>query len=1133
MGGLRRSWGDFAGDLLEPLVLLAAGATKAQAAWAGMRGIFESRVLGPLGLVAGASIGFLATTKLLVNQWKDLGMTAAAALERMTLQFRPLLGSLASAKERVKDLQKFAVKTPFEIDEIVEANKVLETLTQGALSTEKGMTLVGDAAAVTGNAFGDVATMVGRLYDGLMSGRPIGLATMRLQEMGIISGSVRNSIESMQAANASGLEIWKVMEKQLGRNKGAMDVLSLSLEGLQSTYQDTKNAMEGGFSAGFLDGQKAGIDSANKAMDALTPVLANLGEELGNADNKVEKFKAGLLNSITSWKGFSGAVEWTIKGLVGLAAVLGAASVAAIGAFTVKMLLLAAGNRTAAQSTEYLARVQSAQIPATAKLVAIKNSLQAAIRANAAGLRAEAGAQLGAAAAGAKNLLATNGMVGAVGVGRKAFGAFGLAVRFVGMQFKEMAVAMLANPMVWLMAAVAALTAVFSKMAATQRKAREEAENYSKATAGLDSGMRKQISEIRTLVDLRQAEAKILTELTGAYRDLDAAKGSEDRKRKQERVDLVKGNLKNLPSPRNLERSADELARDQAQHSGGRAVTEMERDAIAAQGPDSALQVAEERLKEIVGRRHEAFDLMREEAAAEERAAAARQEAILLESQKVALAEKEAAARNAVADAEAKLNARMHDGYAGPESVPEGVKSLMKDQLGLPEKQKALDDILARKAELESAPDSARLGELLASPSELQQIKAKIEVLDELKLATSGVAAATDKLTQFQDPENEKPAEKRDLQQELAAAKKREAAARKLAGQAGVAGIENDPRAKQDLTVRRDELQARRTEDEDPERAARAEQDRKAAELELGQARIAAESTVAGLRLKGYERERKLLEMERQKLDLRLQKDAIDGRQYDREVRALNARREALGREAAERRQELSAALVIAAARRLETEAREKGAPARAEALRKQADALEDARTRKEATKDARDVTADPAERERYVAASMAEAAAARAGERRREEEDKATGRARATAGQGTTQATLDAEILRRQGKTSEAKRTQEQAARREDELNRAEAAKRYRGMDYDAKAASGMADTDVKQTQAQRMIAELTGAGRGGPVIASSLAKIGGGGNVSGTDPDTRLLEKIARILEQVRDKDKKSVDYSPEMQP
>ena len=44
--------------------------------------------------------------------------------------------------------------------------------------------------------------------------------------------------------------------------------------------------------------------------------------------------------------------------------------------------------------------------------------------------------------------------------------------------------------------------------------------------------------------------------------------------------------------------------------------------------------------------------------------------------------------------------------------------------------------------------------------------------------------------------------------------------------------------------------------------------------------------------------------------------------------------------------------------------------------------------------------------------------------------------------------------------------------------------------------------------------------------VIASSLAKIGGGGRVAGTDPDTRALERIGRLLEQIRDDGRKDVD-------
>lgn len=64
--------------------------------------------------------------------------------------------------------------------------------------------------------------------------------------------------------------------------------------------------------------------------------------------------------------------------------------------------------------------------------------------------------------------------------------------------------------------------------------------------------------------------------------------------------------------------------------------------------------------------------------------------------------------------------------------------------------------------------------------------------------------------------------------------------------------------------------------------------------------------------------------------------------------------------------------------------------------------------------------------------------------------------------------------------------------------------------------------------SQANRLLEEFRGRGSG-TVIASSLAKIGGGGNVAGIDPDTRLLERVATLLQEIRDDGRKDVhEYS-----
>jgi hypothetical protein len=1100
LDGLKRGWSDFAGDLLEPVVLLAAGATKAQAAWAGFRGVFEARVLGPLGLVAGASIAFLATTRLLVGQWKALGMAAAGSLERMTLQFRPLLGSLASAKERVRELSKFAIATPFELPEIVEANKMLEVLTQGALATEKGMTLVGDAAAVAGTAFSDTARMVGRLYDGLMSGRPVGEAAMRLQEMGIISGTVRNQLESMQAAGASGTEIWKVMERQLERNKGAMAEQSRSLEGLQSTWADTKRQMEGGFSAGFLEGEKAGVESSTKLMEAMSPVMANLGRELGRIENAWAKFKLGVVDAVTSFPGFSGAVELAIRSVEGLAAVLGTAAVASIGGFGVYLLKLVAGNKAAAQSAGFLTAMEGAAIPAGEKLSKVRHLLGKALDANAAGAKGAALENVKLAMAQMKNLATSNGLVAVVSIGNKLWMAMGLALRFVAIQAKAMALAIITNPLVLTLSLLALAGMAWSKYAAVQDVARERVEGYTKATAGLDNAMQKQISDIRTLVDLRAAESKILTELTGAYRALDEAKTTGDKAAAEDRVVMLKGKLKGLPKTGGLERDEAELAREQAQREGLLRLKDYERDAMAAKGPEEALRVAEERQAETRRRRSEALALGGEEG----RIAASADEARKGGTDTAARRQSLLARKQALEDKIAKFD-------KADRNTPDfGLNQVLAQS-----SRDALSDVELRLAEMPAnTGDSGRLQELLGSPSELQQVKAKIEVIASLRAAIAGLGEAEAALAQNADE-----GKSGGLKAALEAAKEGRDAAEQLAAQAGVSDAPRNSRLAQDLETRKNELEARRVEDMDPLADPQRTKEREAAERTLATARLDAEAAVAALRLRGQEREEKLLDIERQKLEIQIKGNAIGQGAALRARAELDARDAALAREGRERRDELSGALAVAKLRRAEGEARLEGDTKRAEQLRKAAEAQEDARARVDAMRDAEGVTGTAAERGNYVEARMQETRDARESERKRNEGELQAGRGRSRANAGSSVAAIEAEKARLDGHGEKARMIEEAAARKQDELDRVEAEKRLRGQGFDKDTAKNMASAEIKTAQARRM---MEGFGGSGTIIASSLAKIGGGGNVTGTDKNLDELKKVNKALAEIADNTK-----------
>ncbi|WP_309400583.1 hypothetical protein [Cerasicoccus maritimus] len=176
----------------------------------GLRGI-----IAPLAAVTAGIVGAAGAVGLLQKSSSE-----AAGIEDLQTSFVTLLGSVGDARDRISELEQFAASTPFQIQGIAAASRTLETLTRGSLSTGDGLRMVGDLAAATNQPFQDLAVHVGRLYDGLQSGRAVGESLSRLQELGIISGDVRGEIEVLQKEGAKGDEVWGVAAAAFGRFAG-------------------------------------------------------------------------------------------------------------------------------------------------------------------------------------------------------------------------------------------------------------------------------------------------------------------------------------------------------------------------------------------------------------------------------------------------------------------------------------------------------------------------------------------------------------------------------------------------------------------------------------------------------------------------------------------------------------------------------------------------------------------------------------------------------------------------------------------------------------------------------------------------------------------------------------------------
>ena len=260
--------------------------------------------LGKVASIASKVVAGFAAMGAAATAW---GFSTASAMENIEQQFVPLLGSTDAAKKRIKDLADFAAKTPFQLEGIAKASKILESLTQGALSTGDGLRMVGDAAAVSGESMDNLAIHVGRAYSNLRNNRPAGEAISRLQELGLITGKTRNEIEKV-----GGTAAWDLLREELEKTSGAMEGLSKTFTGRISTLKDV-------VSLGLADiVKKFGLfELAKKAIKRVTDAFSDFVKDADFsmiATNIVQGIKniAPNIDGLAVTFGTLGKIVWNV-----------------------------------------------------------------------------------------------------------------------------------------------------------------------------------------------------------------------------------------------------------------------------------------------------------------------------------------------------------------------------------------------------------------------------------------------------------------------------------------------------------------------------------------------------------------------------------------------------------------------------------------------------------------------------------------------------------------------------------------------------------------------------------------------------------------------------------------------------
>lgn len=169
-------------------------------------------------------------------------------LEQATIGFTTMLGSARRADSFLSDLAKFAARTPFEFEGLLDASKRMMALGFAAQDVIPTMTAIGDAAAALGSGQEGIDSLITGLGNIKTQGKVTSIAMMQLARAGVPSwqiladaigkttGETRKLVEQgLVSADAGIAALVDGMEK---RFPGMMAKMEDSWKGVTSTIKD-------------------------------------------------------------------------------------------------------------------------------------------------------------------------------------------------------------------------------------------------------------------------------------------------------------------------------------------------------------------------------------------------------------------------------------------------------------------------------------------------------------------------------------------------------------------------------------------------------------------------------------------------------------------------------------------------------------------------------------------------------------------------------------------------------------------------------------------------------------------------------------------------------------------------------
>lgn len=258
----------------------------------------ELRVKASATQVALGTFAAMGASKLLElgSSAVTLGVKAASGMQQSQVAFTNMLGSGEKASAFLKDLQKLAATTPFELPDITRGAQRLMAMGIAAKDVIPTLTAAGDAVAAMGGSAEQVDQVTTALGQMQAKGKISGEELMQMTEAGIpalkiLAAQYGKTVPEMQKMVSAGKvlsddAIPKLVAgiengtKTTQKFGGMMDAQSQTLAGKWSTLSDTVTQGLGNMFTKAMPQMNAGIDFLSKAA---TKVFSGISSSMGPA----------------------------------------------------------------------------------------------------------------------------------------------------------------------------------------------------------------------------------------------------------------------------------------------------------------------------------------------------------------------------------------------------------------------------------------------------------------------------------------------------------------------------------------------------------------------------------------------------------------------------------------------------------------------------------------------------------------------------------------------------------------------------------------------------------------------------------------------------------------------------------